>query len=124
MYADDTSMVIPGKTFAETVAKTRETLDILGEWFAANKLSLSPAKCKYAVISRNLKTHPIVTEFKIYNKEMKEIWEHSDSPNNPLVGLLVNERLRLDDQVFSILSKVRSGTVSYTHLTLPTNREV
>ena len=121
MYADDTSMVIPGKTFAETVAKTRETLDILGEWFAANKLSLSPAKCKYAVISRNLKTHPIVTEFKIYNKEMKEIREHSDSPNNPLVGLLVNERLRLDDQVFSILSKIRSGIFALkSNRSLPT----
>ena len=121
MYADDTSMVIPGRSIEETVSKTRETLDILGEWFAANKLSLSPAKCKYAVISKNLKTHPSTTEFKIYNKEMKEIREHSDSPNNPLVGLLINERLRLNDQVSSILSKIRSGIFALkSHRSLPT----
>ncbi len=109
MYADDTSMVIPGKSLSDTVTKTRETLAILGEWFAANKLSLSPAKCKYAVMTKNLQTQTEPTKFEIYNKEMKEIRENTDSSNNPLVGLLVTERLKFDDQINTMISKLRSG---------------
>ena len=109
MYADDTSMIIPGRTLNEAVTKTRETLNSLGEWFASNKLSLSPAKCKYAVMSRKLVTQNQPTKFEIYNKEMKEIRKNTDSCNNPLVGLLMTERLSYDDQIHSIVGKLRKG---------------
>ena len=109
MYADDTSMIIPGRTLNEAVTKTRETLSTLGEWFASNKLSLSPAKCKYAVMSRKLLTQNQPTKFEIYNKEMKEIRKNTDSCNNPLVGLLITERLSYDDQIHSMIGKLRKG---------------
>ena len=109
MYADDTSMIVPGKSLNEAVTKTRETLNTLGEWFASNKLSLSPAKCKYAVMSKKLQTQAHPTTFEIYNKEMKEIRNNTDSCNNPLVGLLITERLSYDDQINSMLGKLRKG---------------
>ena len=109
MYADDTSMIIPGKTLTEAVMKTKETLSTLGEWFASNKLSLSPAKCKYAVMSRKLQTQAHPTTFEIYNKNMKEIRTNTDSCNNPLVGLLITEKLSYEDQIHSMLGKLRKG---------------
>ena len=109
MYADDTSMIIPGKTLTEAVTKTKETLSTLGEWFASNKLSLSPAKCKYAVMSRKLQTQAHPTTFEIYNKNMKEIRTNTDSCNNPLVGLLITEKLSYEDQIHSMLGKLRKG---------------
>ena len=109
MYADDTSMIVPGKTLNEAITKTKSTLNTLGEWFASNKLSLSPAKCKYAVMSRRLTTQTHPTKFEIYNKEMKEIRKDTDSCNNPLVGLLVTERLSYEDQINSMIGKLRKG---------------
>ena len=40
---------------------------------------------------------------------MKEIRTNTDSCNNPLVGLLITEKLSYEDQIHSMLGKLRKG---------------
>ena len=108
-YADDTTAIIPGKSPQSNIDAARETLNKLGEWFAANKLSLSPTKCKFALMSRNLRTPSWSTELEIYGKKLTEIKKDSESSSNPLVGLLVTENLSYVEHTKMLAGKLRSG---------------
>ena len=108
-YADDTTAIIPGKSPQSNIDAARETLNKLGEWFAANKLSLSPTKCKFALMSRNLKTPSWSTELEIYGKKLTEIKKDSESSSNPLVGLLMTENLSYVEHTKMLAGKLRSG---------------
>ena len=87
----------------------KSTLLKLGDWFSSNKLSLSPTKCKFALMSRSLKTATWNTKLEIYGKNLTEIREHTDSEDNPLVGLMVNEKMSYKIHVNNVISKMRSG---------------
>ena len=60
-------------------------------------------------MSSKLQTQAHPTTFEIYNKKMKEIRKNTDSCNNPLVGLLITEKLSYEDQIHSMLGKLRKG---------------
>ena len=108
-YADDTSAVVGAQSPRENIQKAKITLAKLGEWFSANKLSLSPTKCKYALMSKNLKTATWKTDLEIYGKKLTEIRENTSSEDNPLVGLKVNEHLSYKIHVRFVAGKLRSG---------------
>ena len=108
-YADDTTAIIPGETLQATITLSKKTLGRLGDWFSANKLSLSPTKCKYALMNKNRKTSTTRTTLEIYGKHLTEIREHTDSPNNPLVGLLMTEQLSYTEHTKTLAGKLRSG---------------
>ena len=108
-YADDTSAVVGSEAPRCNISKAKETLAKLGEWFSSNKLSLSPSKCKYALMSKNLKTATWNAHLEIYGKKLTEIKENTESADNPLVGLLVTERMSYKNHVNSVISKMRSG---------------
>ena len=108
-YADDTTAVIPGTSPQENILKAKDTLSKLGDWFSANKLSLSPTKCKYALMNKNRQVATWNTTLEIYGKHLTEIKKETDSPNNPLVGLLMTERLSYDEHTKALAGKLRSG---------------
>lgn len=108
-YADDTSAVVGSEAPRDNISKAKVTLTKLGEWFSSNKLSLSPSKCKYALMSKNLKTATWNAHLEIYGKKLTEIRENTESADNPLVGLLVTERMSYKNHVNSVISKMRSG---------------
>ena len=108
-YADDTSAVVGSDTPRGNIHKAKSTLVKLGDWFSSNKLSLSPTKCKFALMSKDRKSATWNAHLEIYGKKLTEIKEHTDSEDNPLVGLLVNERLSYKIHVNSVVSKMRSG---------------
>ena len=108
-YADDTTAVIPGNSPQENSRKAKDTLSKLGDWFSANKLSLSPTKCKYALMNKNRQVATWNTTLEIYGKHLTEIKKETDSPNNPLVGLLMTERLSYDEHTKALAGKLRSG---------------
>ena len=108
-YADDTSAVVGAQSPRENIQKAKITLAKLGEWFSANKLSLSPTKCKYALMSKNLKTATWKTDLEIYGKKLTEIRENTSSEDNPLVGLKVNEHLSYKIHVKFVAGKLRLG---------------
>ena len=53
LYADDTTAIIGSNDKTELITKSLSTLHELGNWFSLNKLSLSPTKCKYALINKH-----------------------------------------------------------------------
>ncbi len=108
-YADDTTAIIPGESIQSTITLAKETLEKLGAWFSANKLSLSPTKCKYALMNKYRQTTTTVTSLEIYGKNLTEIREYTDSPNNPLVGLLMTEKLSYTEHTKTLAGKLRSG---------------
>ena len=108
-YADDTTAIIPGDSPQTNITKAKETLNKLGDWFAANKLSLSPTKCKYALMSKELKSPSWDTDLEIYGKKLTEIKKNGVSPNNPLVGLLMTETLSYEEHTKMLAGKLRSG---------------
>ena len=108
-YADDTTAIIPGDSPQDNISRAKETLNKLGDWFSANKLSLSPTKCKYALMSKNRKTATWNTRLEIYGKNLTEIRKDTDSSSNPLVGLLMTERLSYDEHTKTLAGKLRSG---------------
>ena len=108
-YADDTSAVVGSDSPRDNIIQAKATLSKLGDWFSSNKLSLSPTKCKFALMSKNLKTATWNANLEIYGKNLTEIREHTDSEDNPLVGLMVNEKMSYKIHVNHVISKMRSG---------------
>ena len=108
-YADDTSAVVGSHSHTANIRLAKDTLEKLGNWFSSNKLSLSPTKCKFALMSKNLKTATWKANLNIYGKNLTEIRENTDSDDNPLVGLMVNEKMSYKRHVDVVAGKLRSG---------------
>ena len=109
LYADDTTCITGDKSQLESIEKAKTALRKLGDWFASNKLSLSPTKCKYALIDRSLRTSATKTTLEIYGKNLTEVRASTDSTNSPLVGYLLTETLNPKEHIDMMIAKVRSG---------------
>ena len=81
LYADDTTCITGAITVAETVASAKLALKNLGEWFAANGLSLSPSKCKFALINDKLETATTKATLSIYGQNLSEVRKGTVSHN-------------------------------------------
>ena len=55
------------------IEKSRTALENLGDWFAANGLSLSPTKCKFALINEKLSTAHTNTTLSIYGQNLQKL---------------------------------------------------
>jgi len=53
LFADDTDVVLHGKSLENTVNKANNTLSHLSAWFCANKLSLSINKTSYSILGKH-----------------------------------------------------------------------
>ena len=73
LYADDTTCITGAMTIYETIDKAKYALDNLGNWFAANGLSLSPTKCKFALINEKLETSEVKATLSIYGQNLSEV---------------------------------------------------
>ena len=60
-------------------------------------------------MSRNLRTPSWSAELEIYGKKLTEIKKDSESPSNPLVGLLMTENLSYAEHTRMLAGKLRSG---------------
>jgi hypothetical protein len=98
----------------------KSALNGLGDWFASNKLSLSPTKCKFATIKDTLKTSDTKITLEIYGKNLTEVRSQTSSTNSPLVGYLLNETLNPKEHIEMMIAKVRSGIYALkTNIGLP-----
>ena len=109
LYADDTTAIIGASDREEVISKSEQTLNELGNWFSCNKLSLSPTKCKYAIINKHLQTDPTKTSLSIYGKNLTEIRSDCDTTTNSFVGYLLSENLDSKSHIQHIQKKIRSG---------------
>ena len=109
LYADDTTCITGAKSEKECVSLAKAALEKLGNWFAANGLSLSPTKCKYALMNDALTTSSTKVTLSIYGKKLTEVRKNTESTNSPLVGYLFTENLNPKEHIESTISKIRSG---------------
>jgi len=109
LYADDTTALVEGETEQDAINKAKVVLNELGEWFASNRLSLSPTKCKFAIINPQLRSSRSKIKLQIYGQDMKEIKENTDCESNPFVGLLFSEKMDFKAHINMIRTKVNSG---------------
>ena len=118
-YADDTYLLVP----AANSSTRRREIEHIGVWAVQNNLTLNCGKTKEMVIrvrgKRGKLANPPVPCLDIGQVSSIRI-----------LGVTVNELLSAADHVSSLLASSNSSLyalrvpVSYTHLTLPTNREV
>ena len=55
VYADDTTVIVRGKTLSEAIQKTNSILKQYYDYFALNKLTLNESKTKYMIFSKQSK---------------------------------------------------------------------
>ena len=109
IYADDTTAIIGSPNKTELIDKSKNMLEDLGKWFSCNKLSLSPTKCKYALIDKKLGTETAKSKLSIYGKPLTEIRSDSDTTMNSFVGYLLSETLNSKEHIKKTQKKIRSG---------------
>ena len=59
LFADDTNVYMSGKLINDLYKNMNKELEVLADWFHANKLSLNVSKTKYMLFSRS---HPVQRE--------------------------------------------------------------
>ena len=114
-FADDNTLFAIAKTLAEVISKLNiEIRDIL-HWFKINGLVANPGKFQVMFLGR---FEPIDT-FTIGDIKVKV------KNQVKLLGIFIDDKLRFNSHVELKCQNAGSIVpVSYTHLTLPTNREV
>ena len=55
VYADDTAIIVRGKTISEAIQKANDILDSYYNYFTANKLTINESKTKYMIFSKKRK---------------------------------------------------------------------
>ena len=107
-YADDTAGLTGGSDIDYMHRKMQKRLDLLVEWGKPKGLTFNPSKTVVVLFTRNSKL------------------EQQSSRQLKMNGIALTRSdtatylgVTLDKKLFW-----REHTVSYTHLTLPTNREV
>jgi len=72
LFADDTNIFVTGKSVKEAVDKANNSLLLLSNWFAVNKLSLSIDKTSYSIFGKNVnKNHNHI--LRLCNMDIKEV---------------------------------------------------
>ena len=61
MYADDTNLLVRGKTLETVIRDLNYELENVNDYFKANQLKLNPHKTKMVYFSKSL-THPELTD--------------------------------------------------------------
>ena len=105
LYADDTTAIIRDNSKDNLISKSTTTLNELGNWFSCNKLSLSPTKCKFALINSKLQTNPSRSTLSIYGQNLTEIRSDSTTTSNPFVGYQLAEKLDSKEHILHIHKK-------------------
>ena len=105
MYADDTSVCVPGKDIYEIESKINYDLSKINDWFAANRLSLNTVKSEFMVITnaqkhKSLGSTPVV---KIGDTQLKNV------SNTKYLGIEIDDKLSWCNHIDKICKKVSSG---------------
>ena len=108
VYADDTTVLVSGKSLTETKQHCNDILNRFYQYFTLNKLSINPSKTKFMIYKP--------THYKHKNKKWLHDTTHTDIVMNDLplkqvktikfLGLMINDRLTWDDHRQLVYSKI------------------
>ena len=105
MFADDTNLFISGKDHKNLFNIMNNQLELIDDWFAANKLSLNVQKTKYTLFCSSLVEDNLPLKLPTLLFGTKEI---SRSRYTKFLGVLIDENLNWKKQIKAIESKISS----------------
>ena len=89
MYADDMTIIVPGKRRAELIETENKELELVCRWLRKHKLIVIPTETKYMTFST--KPHKVHKNSKLYLKILSQpICEVAEFK---LLGILVSDNL-------------------------------
>ena len=105
LFADDTTLYYTGKNLAEIIDYIKVDLNILSDWFKANKLSLNVSKTN-AILFRPVGSQPNdhdTLNLTIGNEVIDQV------SSTKFLGLIIDEHLTFKNHVSFVASKVTSS---------------
>ena len=113
VYADDTTVLITGKTLTEAKQHCNDILQRFYLYFTLNKLSINPSKTKYMLYKPNLRTHNI-NKKNLYDTTGTQITMDSTNIEHVrsirFLGVIINDCLSWDLHKQHIHNKISKTT--------------
>ena len=102
VYADDTTLIITGRTKEEATNNCNIVLDIFYKYFTYNKLTINENKTKYMVYNSNRRTHKTncIKNITMNNVILEEV------KNIKFLGIIINNKLNWSDHKLHIKTKI------------------
>lgn len=105
-FADDTTLYHSSSDIEELYRVMNHELQILTDWFKANKLSLNASKTNYIIFSKS--RLPTDNHDNSYNLQIDGTIIQR-VPYTKFLGIFIDERLRWDAHINHIQKKIKSG---------------
>ena len=105
LFADDTCLFVSGKTYSIIERKSSDILKELSSWLKNNRLTLNVNKTHFIDFSKN-KSNETLT-LKLNNDQITQVKE------TKYLGLIIQENLKWDSQIKSIINKLNSQIPLY-----------
>ena len=109
-FADDTTVITPAPTLKEATWKMNGTLIRVSKWFRSNKLNLNPSKTRYMIFNGKGTTE--IKLVQIDGQYIERVWKYGDEKSFKLVGIQIDEQLKLEEHITYIAKKI--GYVNYS----------
>ena len=105
-FADDTTILVSGKTEEEASLKMNNTLIKVERWFTQNKLNLNPAKTRYMIFN---KSTDIDNHLSINGINITRVWQKGQEKSFKLVGINIDEKLNWNEHIIAVGKKIASA---------------
>ena len=103
LYADDTSILSSGSDLQKLVREMNRELELISEWFKANKLTLNIDKTYYMVFHRGRRKFKNNIELVINDMKIRE------EKSMKYLGVIIDSKLNWIDHITYIKNKVAKG---------------
>lgn len=104
LFADDTTLYTSAEGMSELRQLMESDLNILSDWFCANKLSLNVQKTNFLIFkSKNCKCHNHPDTLQLGNQIIHRL--HSTK----FLGIFIDDKLDWTDHIQHVVKKVASG---------------
>ena len=103
LYADDTSILLSGSDLQKLVREMNRELELISEWFKANKLTLNIDKTYYMVFHRGRRKFKNNIELVINDMKIRE------AKSMKYLGVIIDSKLNWIDHITYIKNKVAKG---------------
>ena len=111
LFADDTTLQISSSNIHELYNRANKELQVVSEWFKANKLTLNVSKTKYILFRKpNMHVDFNLLCLSIDNCPIERIGSECSENSFKFVGVKIDEFLQWKDHILSIKSKLSSAT--------------
>ena len=102
VYADDTTVIVRGRTITEAIQKTNAILDRYYNYFTVNKLTLNESKTKYMIFSKTRKKYKDNTgEVHMNNVVLERV------KSTKFLGVIVDDNLNWAEHKLYIKQKIQ-----------------